>query len=87
MFEMAISGNEKSAVQSGAYPNEEPVTEYVEMPEGSSSAAPVIKPDPNSAKKVRTPRGATTSNSLFFFFSVTQLKRLVELSGAVKPRN
>ena len=31
-----MSGNENSAVQSGAYPNDAPVTEYVEIPEGSS---------------------------------------------------
>ena len=49
----AISGNEKSAVHSGAYPNDAPVTEYVEMPDGSSSAAPVTKPGPSPAKNTR----------------------------------
>jgi len=46
----AINGKENRAVHSGAYPNEAPVTEYVEIPEGSSSAAPVISPGPNSEK-------------------------------------
>jgi hypothetical protein len=30
-----------------------PATEYVEMPEGSSSAAPVIKPGPSTEKNLR----------------------------------
>src|SRR4029077_14304827 len=46
-----MSGNEKSAVQRGRYPNVAPATEYVEMPEGSSSAAPVIRPGPRFEKK------------------------------------
>src|SRR6187399_1094082 len=45
-----IRGNENRAVQSGAYPNAAPATEYVEMPEGSSSAAPVIRPGPRFEK-------------------------------------
>ena len=48
-----ISGNENSAVQSGRYPNAAPATEYVEMPDGSSSAAPVIRPGPRFEKKRR----------------------------------
>src|SRR6266853_906332 len=42
----AINGKEKSAVHNPAYPYDAPATEYVEMPEGSSSAAPVISPGP-----------------------------------------
>jgi len=45
---------EKSAVLKGASPNCAPVTEYVEMPEGSSSAAPVIRPGPRLAKNCRS---------------------------------
>jgi hypothetical protein len=46
-----ISGKDRIAVQSGRYPNEAPATEYVETPDGSSSAAPVIRPGPRSLKK------------------------------------
>src|SRR3954453_3421551 len=49
-----ISGRNKSAVHSGLYPNEDPVTEYVAMPEGASSAAPVITPGPSPAKNLFT---------------------------------
>jgi hypothetical protein len=49
----AIKGNEKSAVHRGRYPNNAPATEYVEMPDGSSSAAPVTRPGPRSEKKRR----------------------------------
>src|SRR5579862_977155 len=49
----AINGNEKIAVHRGAYPNAAPVTEYVEMPDGSSSAAPVINPGPRFEKNLR----------------------------------
>jgi hypothetical protein len=48
-----ISGNENRAVHNGAYPNAAPVTEYVEIPEGSSSAAPVMRPGPRPAKNRR----------------------------------
>src|SRR5882672_2923331 len=47
-----IRGNENSAVQRGAYPNAAPVTEYVEIPDGSSSAAPVIRPGPRLEKNL-----------------------------------
>jgi GntR family transcriptional regulator / MocR family aminotransferase len=43
------------------YPNAAPVTEYVEMAEGSSSAAPVIRPGPRSAKKLRRRAGSTAA--------------------------
>src|SRR4051812_18385914 len=49
----AIKGNENRAVHKDAYPNAAPVTEYVEMPDGSSSAAPVISPGPRSEKNLR----------------------------------
>ena len=39
-----------SAVQSMAVPICAPAMEYVAMPEGSSSAAPVINPGPSSEK-------------------------------------
>src|SRR5438445_9784418 len=69
-----MSGNENSAVQSWAYPKAAPVTEYVEMPEGSSSAAPVIKPGPRSAKNPRRRAGrkvATERRPRAPFFSRT----------------
>jgi hypothetical protein len=40
-----MSGNVSNAVHSVAYPKDAPATEYVEMPDGSSSAAPVTSPD------------------------------------------
>src|SRR3954471_12731602 len=46
-----INGNENRAVHSGADANAAPATEYVEMPDGSSSAAPVMSPGPRPAKK------------------------------------
>ena len=46
-----MSGKVTSAVQRVAYPSGAPAIEYVPIPEGSSSAAPVIKPGPNVFKK------------------------------------
>src|SRR6266852_9191162 len=46
----AIRGNVSSAIHSVPYPYAAPATEYVEIPEGSSSAAPVISPGPKTAK-------------------------------------
>src|SRR6266852_689077 len=46
----AIRGNVSSAIHSVPYPYAAPATEYVEIPEGSSSAAPVISPGPRTAK-------------------------------------
>src|ERR1039458_9692053 len=46
----AISGKETRAVHRKEYPKTAPATEYVEIPEGSSSAAPVISPGPRLAK-------------------------------------
>src|SRR5262249_57688039 len=54
-----MRGNERMGVQRGGYPKAAPVTEYVEMPEGSSSAAPVVSPGPRSAKNVRRRAGRT----------------------------
>src|ERR1700761_3880720 len=47
----AIIGVVMSATQSMVKPVDAPATEYVEIPEGSSSAAPVISPGPRVAKK------------------------------------
>jgi len=49
----AISGNDNQRGPQRTYPNAAPATEYVEMPEGSSSAAPVMSPGPSSEKKRR----------------------------------
>src|SRR5580765_4182930 len=54
-----INGNENSAVQSGAYPKAAPTTEYVEIPDGSSSAAPVIRPGPSAERYPRNERDRT----------------------------
>ena len=43
----AISGQVSGAVQSNAVPCCAPAMEYVAMPDGSSSAAPVIRPGPS----------------------------------------
>jgi len=42
----AIRGQVSNAVQSSLVPSCAPATEYVAMPDGSSSAAPVITPGP-----------------------------------------
>ena len=42
----AIRGQVRSAVHSIVVPNWAPASEYVAMPDGSSSAAPVITPGP-----------------------------------------
>jgi len=47
----AISGQVISAVHSSEVPSCAPVMEYVAMPDGSSSAAPVINPGPRAPKK------------------------------------
>jgi len=39
------------AVHSSPYPNAAPAIEYVEIPDGSSSAQPVINPGPKSERK------------------------------------
>src|SRR5438874_3500691 len=54
MYWMAvISGKVMRAVQSVAYPREAPAAEYVLIPDGSSSDAPVTTPGPSSLKKRR----------------------------------
>src|SRR5450631_877230 len=49
-----MSGQLRGAVQSSLVPSCAPATEYVAMPEGSSSAAPVIMPGPSDFKSNRT---------------------------------
>jgi hypothetical protein len=49
----AIIGVVSRASHSIENPVLAPATEYVEMPEGSSSAAPVIKPGPRTEKNFR----------------------------------
>jgi hypothetical protein len=45
----AIAGQSTGAVQRNCVPNWAPVMEYVAIPEGSSSAAPVMMPGPSAA--------------------------------------
>ena len=52
----AISGHVRSAVQSSLVPSCAPATEYVAIPEGSSSAAPVMMPGPSDFSSVRIQR-------------------------------
>jgi hypothetical protein len=47
----AIIGVEINVSQSMEYPVDAPATEYVEIPEGSSSAAPVMSPGARTLKK------------------------------------
>jgi hypothetical protein len=61
----AIKGNDTRAVHNRLKPNEAPATEYVAIPEGSSSAAPVITPGPNLPKKCRTEPAARGSGRRF----------------------
>src|SRR5580700_4184527 len=49
----AIIGVEISVSQSIEYPVVAPATEYVEIPDGSSSAAPVMRPGPRIEKNLR----------------------------------
>lgn len=48
-----ISGHVRTAVQSIDVPSCAPTIEYVATPDGSSSAAPVTKPGPNTEKNLR----------------------------------
>src|ERR1019366_3980337 len=62
----AISGHVRSAVQRSLVPSCAPATEYVAMPDGSSSAAPVITPGPsdlNSNRIQRTGANVGTNES------------------------
>src|ERR1019366_8061922 len=52
----AISGHVRSAVQRSFVPSCAPATEYVAMPDGSSSAAPVITPGPSDFNSNRIHR-------------------------------
>jgi hypothetical protein len=42
-----INGHETTAIHSSEVPNCAPASEYVVIPDGSSSAAPVISPGPS----------------------------------------
>jgi DNA-binding transcriptional LysR family regulator len=62
----AMRGNEIRAVQRVPHPSEAPATEYVEIPDGSSSAAPVTRPGPSSTRNPCIPRaGFRFSNGLY----------------------
>jgi hypothetical protein len=52
----AISGHVRRAVQRSFVPSWAPATEYVAMPDGSSSAAPVITPGPSDFSSNRIHR-------------------------------
>jgi hypothetical protein len=52
----AISGHVRSAVQRSLVPSCAPATDYVAIPEGSSSAAPVITPGPRDFNSNRIHR-------------------------------
>src|SRR5678816_2840547 len=49
-----MSGHVRAAVHSKEVPRRAPATEYVATPDGSSSAAPVMRPGPRAEKKRRT---------------------------------
>src|SRR6202167_6060696 len=51
-----MSGHVRSAVQRSLVPSCAPATEYVAMPDGSSSAAPVITPGPSDFNSNRVHR-------------------------------
>src|ERR1700682_902961 len=52
----AISGQVTRAVHRSLVPNCAPATEYVAIPDGSSSAAPVITPGPSARQNLRRAR-------------------------------
>ena len=52
----AMSGHVSNAVQRSLVPSCAPATEYVAIPEGSSSAAPVMMPGPSDFKSARIHR-------------------------------
>src|ERR1700690_46747 len=55
----AISGHVSNAVQRSVVPSCAPATEYVAMPEGSSSAAPVMIPGPSDLSSDLNQRDGT----------------------------
>ena len=61
----AIIGVETSVSQSVEKPVVAPATEYVEMPEGSSSAAPVINPGPRFLTNPTIGRNARRDKALY----------------------
>lgn len=64
----AMRGQGRNAVHSSEVPSWAPAIEYVAMPEGSSSAAPVMTPGPRMERKRRIgPCGARS----FFLLKTT----------------
>src|ERR1017187_5696366 len=94
----AISGKETRAVHRKEYPKTAPATEYVEIPEGSSSAAPVISPGPRLAKNRGTLprcfgcaiRGPARLLDRYFFLGVEagidQPQRDGQTAGGIRHR-
>lgn len=75
-------------VQSMAVPNCAPTCEYVAMPLGSSSAAPVIKPGPKRNTKARVFLERFESGDVFSFVAgrVTRLCLLLAWCKGYAPR-
>src|SRR5437764_456300 len=68
----AISGHVRKAVQIRLVPNCAPAIEYVAMPEGSSSAAPVMRPGPRLPQNLFRTFGlwwAAMKSELFLCYS------------------
>ena len=67
-----MRGQVRSAVHRREVPNRAPAIEYVAMPDGSSSAAPVTTPGPRMEKKRRmAPRGFALATLLLFWLKTT----------------
>src|SRR5450755_2047906 len=60
----AINGHVRSAVQRSLVPSCAPATEYVAMPDGSSSAAPVITPGPSDFNSNRIHRAGANVDTI-----------------------
>src|SRR6266508_3871865 len=67
-----ISGNVRIAVHRVAKPSEAPAIEYVPIPEGSSSAAPVIRPGPSAFRNRFNAPGFEFSGCFVFVFGITR---------------
>ncbi len=76
-----MSGKVITAVQSVVNPNAAPAVEYVPIPDGSSSAAPVISPGPSCRKNRRI---ALRGRLVFAFANFVDLKNLLERQLAVR---
>ena len=63
-----IIGNRYKAIHNIPRPNFAPAWEYVAMPEGSSSEAPVINPGPNDFSVAGIDRNRNLLNSGLEFF-------------------